>query len=144
MIKFKLKDRDKKTGVRTGIFRSSQNTFSTPERTLVSTELNYQNGVKNLVRDLEYPNGAFVAQLKVDAKSLWTRDNDYYNSLVKQAKRYTSQIIKKTCILKVHLYVPRREMQADGRYKRKEIPLHKRSVDLSDDFLNRQRSLSDF
>ena len=67
-MKFQLKDRDKKTNVRTGIFKSGQNHFSTPNRALTSTEINYEDGLKNYApKGIEYPNEFFLAQIRIDA-----------------------------------------------------------------------------
>lgn len=138
MIKFKLKDRDRKTGVRSGIIKPNHRPFVTPQRTLVSTELNYKPKVKELGISIDYPNELFLAQIKIDAKSLWTRDNDYYNSVVKQAQRYMgSDIAKKTCIFKPLLGVYIREKQDDGRYKKKFKQLHTLPLQLDDERKNR-------
>ncbi len=138
MIKFKLKDRDNKTDVRTGIIKPNHKPFLTPQRALVSTEVNYNNEIRNLTEKLDYPNELFLAQIKIDAKSLWTRDNDYYRSLVKQAQRYMiPDVAKKTCIFKPLLGVYIREKQEDGRFKKKFKLLHRLNLELDDERINR-------
>ena len=137
-MKFKRKDIDKKTGVRSGIFKPNHNPFLTPKRILVSTELNYKPKVKELGINIDYPHELFLAQIKIDAKSLWMRDNDYYNSVVKQAQRYLgSDIARKTCIFKPLLGVYIRERQEDGRYKKKFKQLHTLSLQLDGEQKNR-------
>ena len=138
MIKFKLKDRDEKTGVRTGVLKPNHKPFMTPQRTLLSTEVNYRYGIRNLAKDLDYPNELFLAQIKVDAKRLWNRESEYYNNLVKQSQRYlTTDVAKKTCIFKPLLGVYVNERQEDGRYKKKFKLLHKLNLELKDEMINK-------
>ncbi|KKW19085.1 MAG: hypothetical protein UY63_C0022G0004 [Parcubacteria group bacterium GW2011_GWA2_51_10] len=132
MIKFKLSDRDSTTGVRTGVVKSSHAPFITPKRSLISTELNYKPKMRELGIDIDYPNKLFLAQIKIDAKSLWTRDNEYYNGLVKQAQRYASQISDKVAIFKPQLGVYIRERQDDGRYKQVFKSMHRIELELGD------------
>ena len=138
MIKFQLKDRDEKTGVRTGVFKSNQNSFTTPNRALTSTEINYEYGLKNYApRGIDYPNDFFLAQIKIDAESLWTRDNDYFASVIKQCQRYTARITDKTCIFKPVLYKQVREKQEDGRFKRVNRIIQNLDLELDAEKTNR-------
>lgn len=137
MIRFKLKERDEKTGVRTGLLKSNQATFLTPQRSLTSTELNYPYYIRDFAKDIEYPNKLVVAQIMVDAKCLITRDNDNYRSVVKQAQRYTSQLHGKTCIFKPLLYYPKREKQSDGRFRKTKRLLHTQNLNLDTEEIKR-------
>ena len=137
-MKFQLKDRDKKTNVRTGIFKSGQNHFSTPNRALTSTEINYEDGLKNYApKGIEYPNEFFLAQIRIDAESLWMRDNDYFASLLKQCQRYTNRIIDRTCIFKPLLYKQVRERQEDGTYRRVKRMIQNLDIELDAEKVNR-------
>ncbi len=133
MLQFKLKERDDKTKVRTGVLKSKYSSSLTPQRTLTSTELNYRNEIKEVCANLKYPHKTFISQIRIDAKSLWMRDNNYYSSLLKQVQRYLPHVVDKNCILKPVLGVKIRERQEDGTYKMKFKPLHKLNLNLSDD-----------
>ena len=74
MIKFKLTTRDDRTGVRSGIIKSQKEPFVTPQRTLVSTEINYQVKINDELKNIKYPNEIFLAQLKLDVNKLIKRD----------------------------------------------------------------------